>query len=171
LGAKRKRRNEEIDSEEDEEPTPKRPKSGGTKPSGSQPTVEIPGTSQAARQPINEMVGLLRELVEEVRELKKITRGAAGLGVQIYQQSAQLVRLGERQSFLSGELLKRGSGSGSGKSESEGVKKDKGKGKMTEGNDETMRDDGVSGSEEEDEARLGEDVGGSVAGSGSDTEK
>jgi hypothetical protein len=36
LDAKRKRRDEKIDSEADEEPTPKWPKTGGTKPSGPQ---------------------------------------------------------------------------------------------------------------------------------------
>jgi hypothetical protein len=95
LDAKRKRKDEEIDSEEDEEPTPKRPKTGGSKPSGPQPSVVISGPSLAAKQPINEMVGLLRELVEEVQELTKVTRGVSGLGVQIYQQNAKLVRLGE----------------------------------------------------------------------------
>jgi hypothetical protein len=105
-----------------------------SKPSVVKPTVEISGPSLAAKQPINEMVGLLRELVEEVRELKKISRGMSGLGVQIYQQNAKLVRLGEHQSNLAKKALKRGSGLGSGaeKSESEGVKKDEGKGKVSE---------------------------------------
>jgi hypothetical protein len=117
-------------------------------------------------------------LVEEVRELAKITRGVSGLGVQIYQQNAKLVQLGERQSYLAEKALKRGSGSGSGaeKSESEVVKKDKGKGKakVTE-KDETMRSDGGSDSEEDSEedsekdARQDEDLRGS--GMDSDTEK
>jgi hypothetical protein len=93
------------------------------------------------------MVGLLRELVEEVRELKKITRGMSGLGVQIYQQNAKLVRLGERQSYLAEKALKWGLGSGSGKSESDGVRRDKGKGKVSEVVEETMKSDGGSDSE------------------------
>jgi hypothetical protein len=100
LDIKRKRKDAEIDSEEDEEPTPKRPRGGAYKPSAMKPTVEISGPSLATQQPMNEMVGLLRELVEEVRELRKITRGVSGLGVQIYRQNAKLVRLGEWQSYL-----------------------------------------------------------------------
>jgi hypothetical protein len=105
LDAKRKRKDAEIDSEEDEEPTPKRPKNGGLKPSGAQPSVDILGPSLAARQPVIEMVGLLRELVEEVWELKKAVRGVSELGVQMYQQSAKLVRLGECQSYLAKKAL------------------------------------------------------------------
>jgi hypothetical protein len=168
LDVKRKRKDAEIDSEEDEEPTPKRPKTGGSKPSGPQPSVVISGPSLAAKQPINEMVGLLRELVEEVRELTKVS----GLGVQIYQQNAKLVQLGERQSYLAERALKRGSGSGSGAEESgiEEVRKDKGKGKakVTE-KDETMKSDGGSDLDLdldlEEDARQDEDVGGSVTGS------
>jgi hypothetical protein len=119
------------------------------------------------------MVGLLRELVEGVRDLTKVTRGVAGLGVQIHQQNAKLIRLGERQSYLAERALKKGSGSGS--DEGSGSKKDKGKGKakVTEDKEETMRSDGDSDEdeEEENEARLEEDVGGLVTGSGSDTEK
>jgi hypothetical protein len=104
------------------------------------------------------MVGLLRELVEEVRELKKAVRGMSGLGVQIYQQSAKLVWLGERQSYLAEKAL-RGSGSrleagGSGIGE---VRKDKGKGKGSEV-DETMKSDGGSdsgGGSEEDSEKEG----------------
>jgi hypothetical protein len=177
LDWKRKCKNEEIDSKEDEELIPKRPKAGGSKPLGPQLTVLIPGPSQAAKQPINEMVGLLRELVEGVRELMKVTRGVSGLGVQIYQQNAKLIWLGERQSYLAEKAMKRGSGSGSGseteagKSGNEGVGNDKGKGKATEEKDEAMRSDGDSdsGKEEEDDARMNEDVGGSV--SGEDKEK
>jgi hypothetical protein len=80
LNWKRKRKDEEVNSEEEEEPTPKRPKTGGFKPSGSQPTVVIPGPSQAGTQPVNEMVVLLRELVEGVRELTKVTRGVWARG-------------------------------------------------------------------------------------------
>jgi hypothetical protein len=85
LDAKRKRKDEEINSEEDEEPALKQLKNGGSKPSGAQPSVEIPGPSLAARQPVIKMVGLLRELVEEVRELKKVVWGVSGLSVQLYQ--------------------------------------------------------------------------------------
>jgi hypothetical protein len=164
LDAKRKCKDAEIESD-DEEPTPKKPRVGGSKPSGSQPMVVILGPSQAAKQPVNEMVVLLRELVEGVRELTKVTRGMSGLGVQIYQQNAKLIRLGERQSYLAEKTLKKGSGSGSGSekdSEEEGAGsgKDKGKGKASEGKDETMRSDRDSGSDEEDEdARMDQDVG------------
>jgi hypothetical protein len=132
----------------------KKPKVGGSKPSGSQPTVVISRPSQAAKQqPVAEMVGFLWELVERVRELTKVTWGVSGLGVQIYQQNAKLIRLRERQSYLAEKAMKGGSGSGSeteaGETENEGARKDKGKGKMTEGNDETMKDDGDSGSGEE----------------------
>jgi hypothetical protein len=173
LDAKRKRNDEEIDSEEDGEPSPKRPRSGPSKPLAVKPTVEISGPSQAAKQPVIEMVGLLRELVEEFRELWKITRGVAGLGTQIYQQNAKLVRLGERQSYLAEKALKKGSGSGSeaGGSGIGEARKDKGKGnaEMTK-KDETMRSDGDSDSEEdlEKDARQDEDVLGSVADSGTE---
>jgi hypothetical protein len=113
LDWKSKRKNEEIDSKEDEELTLKRLKPGVSKPSGPQPTVLIPGPSQAAKQLVNEMVVLLRELVEGVRELTKVTGGVSGLGVQIYQQNAKLIRLGERQSYLPEKAMKKGSGSGS----------------------------------------------------------
>jgi hypothetical protein len=171
LDVKRKRKDAEIDSEEDEEPTPKKPRSGVSKLSAVKPTVEISGPSQAAKQPINEMVGLLRELVEEVRELKKITQGVSGLGVQIYQQNAKLVRLGERQSYLAEKALKGlGLGLEAGKSGIKEMRKDKGKGKaeVTE-KDETMRSDGGSEEDSEEDARQDEDVGGS--GMESDTEK
>jgi hypothetical protein len=59
LDWKQKHKNKEIDSEEEVEPTPKRPKVRGSKPSGPQPTVVIPGPSQAAKQLVNEMVVLL----------------------------------------------------------------------------------------------------------------
>jgi hypothetical protein len=111
LDAKRKRKDTEIKSDEDEEPTPKKPRSGPLKPLAVRPTVEIPGPSLATSGLlVIEMVGLLRELVEGVRELTKVTRGVAGLGNQIYQQNAKLVRLGERQSYLAEKTL-RGSGS------------------------------------------------------------
>jgi hypothetical protein len=93
----------------------------------------------------------------------------SGLGVQIYQQNAKLVRLGERQLYLAEKALKRGSGSGSDaeKLESEGVKKDKGTGKASEGVNETMKSDGGSdsdsGSEEEDDERMREYVGSAVS--------
>jgi hypothetical protein len=173
LGGIRKCKNNEIDSEEDEESTPKKPRVGGSKLSGSQPTVVIPGPSQAAKQPVNKMVVLLRELVEGVRELTKVTRGMSGLGVQIYQQNVKLIRLGERQSYLAEKVLKGGSGSGlemeAERSGKEGAKKDKGKGKakMTEEKEETMRSDGDSrsglGSEEEDDERMKEYVGSAVS--------
>jgi hypothetical protein len=96
LNGRRKRKNEEIDSKEEEEPTPKKPKVGGSKPSGSRLTVIISGTSQAANQsPVSEMVGLLRELVEGVQDLTKVTRGLAGIGQQMFQQNAKLIQLGE----------------------------------------------------------------------------
>jgi hypothetical protein len=83
LDAKRKRKNAEIESD-NEEPTPKKPKVAVSKPLGSRPTVKISGTTPAAnKSPVSEMVGLLRELVEGVRELMKVTQGVAGLGVQI----------------------------------------------------------------------------------------
>jgi hypothetical protein len=173
LDVKRKHKDTEIDSD-DEEPTPKKPRDGVSKPSAVKPTVEISGPSLATSGwPVVEMVGLLRELVEGVRELTKVTRGVAGLGTQIYQENAKLVRLGERQSYLAEKALK-GSGSGSeaGKSRIEEVRKDKGKGKakVTE-KDEMMRSDEVSDSDSdsEDEARLKGDVGVSVTDS--DTEK
>jgi hypothetical protein len=175
LDDRRKRKNDEVDSEGDEEPTPKKPKVAISRPSGPKPTVNISGPTLAANQsPVAEMVTLLRELVGEVRELTKVTRGVSGLGVQIYQQNAKLIRLGERQSQLAERLVKKGSGTGS-ESEGSGSRKDKGKGKaeVTGDKEETMRSDGDSEEEEEeeDEARLNEDVGGSVVGSGSDTEK
>jgi hypothetical protein len=145
LDAKRKCK-DEIDSEEDEEPIPKRPRNIPSKPSGSKPVVEIPTSSVATSgSPIIEMVGLLRELVGEVREVKRALRGVSGLTVELVQQNAKLVRLREYQSFLAEEKSKKGSGSVSGeKSESEGVKKDKGKGKESEVVDETMKSDGGS---------------------------
>jgi hypothetical protein len=138
LDAKRKHKNDEVDSEEEKEPMPKKVKVGGAKPSDSRSMVEISGSVQAAnRSPVTDMVGLLRELVEGVRDLKQVTRGLAGLGQQIFQQNAKLVWLGERQSYLAENARKRGSGSGSEaeKEESgdEGSRKDKGKEKMTEG--------------------------------------
>jgi hypothetical protein len=166
---RRKRKNEEVDSEEDEgEPTPKKLRNGGSKPSGSKPSVEITSSALGAnKSPVTEMVGLLQELVEGVRDLTKVTRGVAGLGVQIHQQNAKLIRLGERQSYLAEKALAKGLGLGS--EEGSGLKKDKGKGKaeVTEDKEEMMRSNGDSGSdeEEEDEARLNEDVGGSVTGS------
>jgi hypothetical protein len=67
LDAKRKRKEEEINSEEDEEPTPKKPRNVPSKPTGTKPVVEISGPSLATGgSPILEMVGLLRELVGEV---------------------------------------------------------------------------------------------------------
>jgi hypothetical protein len=99
LDWKRKHQNEEIDSEEDEEPTPKKPRNEGSKPSGPEPSVEITGLALGVnKSPVTKMVGLLRELVEGVRELTKVTQGVAGLGVQIHQQNAKLIQLGERQS-------------------------------------------------------------------------
>jgi hypothetical protein len=176
LDAKRKHKDAEIDSEEDEEPTPKKPRGGAYKPSAVKPTVEISGPSLAASGlPVVDMVGLLWELVEGVRELTKVTRGVAGLGTQIYQQNVKLVRLGERQSYLAEKALK-GSGSGSeaGESVIREVRKDKGKGKAeVTKEDETMRSD--RGSEEdleegsEKDMREDSDVGGS--GMDSDTEK
>jgi hypothetical protein len=173
LDVKRKRKDAEIESG-DEEPTPKKPRVEGSRLSRSQPTVVIPGPSQAGKQPVNKMVVLLWELVEGVRELMKVTQGVSGLRVQIYQQNVKLIRLGERQSYLAEKALKGGSSSGSEtkaeKSENEGAKKDKGKGKgkakMTKEKEETMRSDGDSGSgeEEEDDARMNEDVGGIVSG-------
>jgi hypothetical protein len=173
LNWKWKHKDEEIDSDEEEEPTSKRPKPRVLKPSGPQQTVLIPGPSQAAKQPVNEMVVLLRELVEGVWELTKVTRGVSGLGVQIYQQNAKLIRLGERQSYLAEKALKGGSGSGSGSETEAGrsgiaearTNKGKGKAKMTEEKEETMRSDGDSGSgeEEEDDARMKEDVGSTVS--------
>jgi hypothetical protein len=162
LDARWKRKNEEINSKEDEELTPKKPKVGGSKPSGSQLMVVILGPSQAVKQqPVTEMVGLLWELVEEVRELTKVTRGMSGLRVQIYQQNAKLIRLGERQSYLAEKAIKRGLGLGSeteaGEMEKEGAEKDKGKGKGAKGNEEMMKDDRSSEEEEEEEendARL-----------------
>jgi hypothetical protein len=172
LDGRRKRKNDEIDSEEDEEPTPKKPRSGVSKPSDIKLTVEISGPSLAANgSPVIEMVGLLWELVEGVRDLTKVTRGVAGLGTQIYQQNAKLIQLGERQSYLAEKAMKKGSVSGSeaGESGIEEERKDKGKGKATEEKDETMRSDGDSdsGEEEEDDARMKEDVRSTV----SDSEK
>jgi hypothetical protein len=156
LDAKRKRKDEEINSEEDEEPAPKWPKTGGSKPSGAQPSVEIPGPSLAARQPVIEMVGLLRELVEEVRELRKAVRGMSGLSVQLFQQNAKLVRLGECQSYLAEKALK-GSGSGSeaGELGRKELRKDEGKGKASEV-EETMKSD--EGSKQDSEVVLEKDM-------------
>jgi hypothetical protein len=161
--AKRKRK-DEIDSEEDEEPTPKKLRNTPLKPSAVKPTVEISGPSMTTGgSPILEMVGLLRELVGEVREVKRAVRGVSGLTIELLQQNAKLVRLGEYQSFLAEEKLKKGSGSGSGsgeKSESEGAKRDKGKGKEVV--DETMKSDGGSdvdsGGESESEGDSGKDA-------------
>jgi hypothetical protein len=173
LDAKRKRKDTEIELD-DEEPTPKKPRSGVSKPSAVKPTVEISGPSVATSgSPVAEMVGILRELVEGVRELTKVTRGVAGLGTQIYQQNAKLIRLGERQSYLAEKALKGGSVSVSEmeaeRSGKEEAKKDKGKGKakVTEDKEETMRSDRDEDldEEEEHEARLDEDVKGSVPGS------
>ena len=180
--AKRKRK-EEVDSEEDEEPAPKKPRNTPLKPSASKPVVEISGPSSATvGSPIVDMVGLLRELVGEVREVKRAIRGVSGLTIELFQQNAKLVRLGEYQSFLAEERLKKGSGSGSGeKSESEGAKRDKGKGKEVV--DETMKSDGGSDSESEEDSESGQDSddggsgkdmredredGGSVADSGTE---
>jgi hypothetical protein len=123
LNWKWKGKDEEVDSEEEEEPTLKRPKTGGfkpsglkpsgLKPSGLQPTVVIPGPSQAGTQPVNEMVVILWELVEGVWELTKVTWGVSGLGVQICQQNAKLIWLGEQQPYLAEKVMKGGSGSGS----------------------------------------------------------
>jgi hypothetical protein len=177
--AKRKRK-DEIDSEDDEEPTPKKPRNAPLKPSAVKPTVEISGPSlTTGGSPILEMVGLLRELVGEVREVKRAIRGVSGLTVELLQQNAKLVRLGEYQSFLAEERLKKGSGSGSGeKSDSEGAKKDKGKGKESEVVDETMKSDGGSdvdsGGDSESEKVSGKDMreesdgGGSVTDSGAE---
>jgi hypothetical protein len=94
-----KRKDEEVNSEEDEDPAPKRPRSGPLKPSAIKPTVEISGPSLATSgSPVIEMVGLLRELVGEVREVKKAVRSVLGLMVEVFQQNAKLVRLGEHQS-------------------------------------------------------------------------
>jgi hypothetical protein len=111
LDGRWKQKNEEIDSkEEEEEPTPKNAKVGGAKLSGSRPMVMILGSSQATnKSPVTEMVGLLRELVEGVQDLTKVSRGLAGLGKQIFQQNAKLVQLGERQLYLAEKAMKRGS--------------------------------------------------------------
>jgi hypothetical protein len=161
--AKRKRK-EEVDSEEDEEPAPKKPRNTPLKPSAVKPVVEISGPSSATvGSPIVDMVGLLRELVGEVREVKRVIRGVSGLTIELLQQNAKLVRLGEYQSFLAEEKLKKGSGSGSGeKSESEGAKRDKGKGKEVV--DETMKSDGGSGVDSGEES---ESEGSSESGRGS----
>jgi hypothetical protein len=175
---KRKRKEEEINSEEDEEPTPKKPRNGPLKPSAIKPTVEISGpSSTTGGSPVLEMVGLLRELVGEVREVKRALRGVSGLMVEMVQQNAKLVRLGEYQSFLAEKKLKKGSGSGSGeKSDSEGVRKDKGKGKEVV--DETMKSGGgsdvESGGDSESGGGSGKDMreesdgGGSVTDSGAE---
>jgi hypothetical protein len=132
--------------------------------------VEIPGPSLDARQPVIEMVGLLCELVEEVRELKKAIRGMSGLSVQLYQQNAKLVRLGERQSYLAEKVLK-GSGSGSEarKSGSKELRKDKGKGKASEVEETTKSD---RGSEQDSEGVLEKDMreDSDVRGSGTDSD-
>jgi hypothetical protein len=75
-----------------------------------------------------ETVELLKELVEGVQELMKVTRGLSGLGVQIYQQNMKLIWLGEMQSYLAEKVMKKGLGSVS-ETEYEGAEKDKGKGK------------------------------------------
>jgi hypothetical protein len=158
LEGRRKRKNDEIDSKEDEEPTRKKPRCGVSKPLGTKPTVEISASNLAAnRSPVTEMVGLLRELVEGVHDLTKVTQGLAGLRTQIFQQNAKLIQLGERQSYLAEKAMEKGTGSGSGacsetekeESEIEGAKKDKGK--LTKGKDETMKDEGDSDSGEEEE--------------------
>jgi hypothetical protein len=165
LGGVRKRKSHEIDSKEDEEPTRKKLRSGVFKPSAIKPTAEISGPRLAANGSlVIEMVGLLRELVEGVRELMKVTQGVAGLRTQIYQQSAKLIQLGERQSYLDEKAMKMGLGLGS-EMEGAGWEKDKGKGKASEGVDETMKSDRDSDSDEEDDedARMDEDVGGTVS--------
>jgi hypothetical protein len=124
---------------------PKKQKVGGSKPSGSRPTVVISGSSSIAdAEPTFETVELLWELVSGVQDLIKVTRGVSGLGVQIYQQNVKLIWLGERQSYLAEKAMKKGLGLVS-EMEIEGAKKDKGKGKATEGNDETLKDDGSLG--------------------------
>jgi hypothetical protein len=158
LDGRQKWKNEEVDSDDEEEPTPKKGKVGGSKPSGTKPTVVISGPSQAAsKSPVTEMVGLLRELVEGLQDLMKVTWGLAGLGQQNFQQNAKSIRLRERQLYLSEKAMKKGSGLGSEteeeESENEGAKRDKGKGKAIEGNDETLKDDGSSDSGEEEEER------------------
>jgi hypothetical protein len=109
--------------------------------------------------------------------VKRAIRGVSGLTVELLQQNAKLVRLGEYQSFLAEERLKKGSGSGSGsgeKSESEGVKKDKGKGKESEVVDETMKSDGGSdvdsGGDSESEKGSGKDMREESDGEGSVTD-
>jgi hypothetical protein len=78
--------------------------------------VVISGSSQVGNEsPVSKMVGLLRELVEGVRDLMKVTPGLAGIGQQMFQQNTTLIRLGERQAYLAEQA--RGdasSGSGSG---------------------------------------------------------
>jgi hypothetical protein len=174
LDGRWKRKNNEIDSKEDEEPTPKKPRSGVSKLLAMKPIVKISGPILATNGSlVIEMVGLLRELVEGVQDLMKVTRGVAGLGTQIYQQNAKLIRLGERQSYLAEKSMKTGLGLGSeaGELGVEEVRRDKGKGKakMTEEKDEMMRSNGDSDSdsdeEEEEDVRQNEDVGGTVLGS------
>jgi hypothetical protein len=152
-----------IPRTKDGEPTPEKAKVSGSKPSGPKPTVVISGSSRVAdMQPTSETVELLWELVSGVRDLTKVTQGLAALGIQIFQQNAKLIRLGERQSYLAEKAMKKGLGLGSEteaeETESEGAKKDKGKGKRTKGNDETLNDDGSSGlGEEEEERDMSED--------------
>jgi hypothetical protein len=102
LDRRHKCKEEEIDSE-DEKLTPKKAKVGGSKPLGSRPTVVISGSSRVADvERTSETVELLRELVSGVWDLIKVTRGVSGLGVQIYQQNAKLIRLRERQAVILG---------------------------------------------------------------------
>jgi hypothetical protein len=68
----------------------------------------ISGSSRAAEQQLtSEVVELLRELVEGVRDLTKVTWGLAGIGYQIFQQNVKLFRLGERQAYLEEQARKR----------------------------------------------------------------
>jgi hypothetical protein len=100
LDGRRKGKNEEVVSE-DEEPTPKKAKVTGSRPSGSKPEVVISGPSRSTdMQSGNETVELLRELVSKVRELAKVTRSLAGVGYSMCRQNAKLIRLGERQAYL-----------------------------------------------------------------------
>jgi hypothetical protein len=100
-------------------------------------------------QPTSGTVELLRELVSGVQDLTKVTQGLAGLGIQIFQQNAKLIRLEERQAYWAEKAMKEGSGSGSEmeaeEMESEGaeIDKGKGKGKVAEDKDETLKDNGV----------------------------
>jgi hypothetical protein len=156
LDGKHKRKDEEVNSE-DGEPTPKKAKVAGSKP-----MVVISGPSRAAGvQPTTETEELLRQLVEGVRDLTKVTQGLLGLGYRMHQQNAKLIRLGERQAYLAEQARGYGSsGLGSGMdsgvgsetekegTENEGSEKDKGQGKgeNAEDKEETLEDDAGSGS-------------------------